>query len=150
MYTAKDLSNLIQDKNKEMEKVLDRRVDEFVKQFKEAISDAYNNGNGYKYAGCSRVGIAIEDVDLENLKTIEFDACDWILAGSEDFERDHEMMTFWDFINQPYDEWASTNIAGQINFEIYDMRYLVTEFEKRGFKCYIDAPNGKLVVVFEI
>ena len=147
---ASNLRGLILTKNKEMEQVLDPRVDEFVKQFKTAIETAYDEGKAYKFAGCKLVGIAIEDVDMENLESIEFDASSWVLGGSETFEKGYGFPTFWEFIDQPYKEWETHELAGQINFEIYDLRYLVTEFEKRGFKCYADIGNFKLIVAFEI
>lgn len=149
MY-ANNLKQLIRSKNNQMKKVLDPRVDELVKQFAEAISEGYDNGKAYKFAGCRHVGISVEDVDLESFQTIKFHACDWVLAGGESFEKDYEMVTFWDFINKPYSEWGISEVCGQRNAGIYDLRYLVSEFEKRGFKCYVDIPNWSLVVAFEV
>ena len=147
---ANDLSKLIQTKNNEMEQVLDPRVDKFVEQFSNAISDTYANGKAYKFAGCSRVGIIIEDVDLDELNTIEFIVDEWILAGGDIFDDTYDMVSYWDFIKEPMDKWSITEVSNHYNAEIYDMRYLVTEFEKRGFVCYVDTGNGKLIVVFEI
>lgn len=149
MY-ANDLRNLIHKKNDEMKTTLDPRVDVFVQQFHDAIIAVYDNDKGGKYAGCSRIGIAIEYVDKDSLQEISFSVDDWILAGGEKFKEDYQMMTFWEYINQPQDSWPSKEISGLYWNDIYDLRYLVTEFEKRGFECYVDANNFKLIVPFGI
>lgn len=151
MY-ANALSNLVKNRNKEMMDVLDPRVDKFVEKFHKAIATIYNNGNGGKFAGCKRIGIAIDNVCLETLdaEELEFRVDAWILAGSDNFGEGFEMMTFWDFIDQPQEEWQCGEISGHCWSEIYDMRFLVTELEKRNFKCYVDNANGTLVVAFEV
>lgn len=145
---ANDLLRLINTYNSRTEELFDHCADLFISQARNELEEIYNHGDWTRMVDITQLGISLTRLS-DNFQKFEFDiSSGYHMKFGQNMHDEFGFPTFQEFIES--NGYEGFELNGFQCEDILQIQPFYKALKRKGFECYVDTGNYRLVVALNI